>query len=608
MAVPCWSRRRTLGTQGTGRARQREAEATVWSDVSVRRASWIAIGVGFTFFFTFSAYVCDDAFISFRTVDNFVRGYGLRWNVVDRVQVFTSPLHTLAIAALYWPIHEPGWSAGPDRIYWLAIAFSYVVSLAGLIWMGARVRNAWLLLPAFLLLMSSQAFVTFTSSGLETPLTYLFVILFYTRFLWTEPETPRDHFWLLLWASLAVVNRLDTSLLFLPACVWLVAAGFRRLGPGVARPVLLASLPMLLWFGFALVYFGFFLPNAYFVKLGLGIDRWVLVEMSSAYFTLSWTQDPVTLGTITLAAVLASRELRTGLGALASLLYVGYVWWIGGDFLGHRFLASPFLLSTLLILRFFDSHALPRAPVWCATAAVTLLLYGAVTEASPIRAWRDLPLPLDVRFYYDGSNPARWRPGIGFPFGYFGPVDDSAKCLKIRVTTPPGLIVAGGGLRGFCAGPKIQLTQPSGLMDALMARLPLRVYRHFLPGHLKRAYPAGYYDTLHSGENTIVDSGVAEYWEKVRLVTRGPLFTRERWAAIAELNLTSARRYRYPYVPADPPYPKLFQRELPSLVDQLAELREGRHPERLVGGDARRDRDAVKRVLEQQREEAARNR
>jgi hypothetical protein len=38
------------------------------------------------------AWVCDDAYITFKTVDNFVEGYGLRWNVLERVQVHTHPL------------------------------------------------------------------------------------------------------------------------------------------------------------------------------------------------------------------------------------------------------------------------------------------------------------------------------------------------------------------------------------------------------------------------------------------------------------------------------------------------------------------------------------
>jgi hypothetical protein len=39
-----------------------------------------------------NAWICDDAYITFRTVDNFIQGYGLRWNIQERVQTYTHPL------------------------------------------------------------------------------------------------------------------------------------------------------------------------------------------------------------------------------------------------------------------------------------------------------------------------------------------------------------------------------------------------------------------------------------------------------------------------------------------------------------------------------------
>ena len=39
-----------------------------------------------------TAWISDDAYITFRVADNFVNGYGLRWNIEDRVQVFTNTL------------------------------------------------------------------------------------------------------------------------------------------------------------------------------------------------------------------------------------------------------------------------------------------------------------------------------------------------------------------------------------------------------------------------------------------------------------------------------------------------------------------------------------
>ena len=51
-----------------------------------------------------TAWMCDDAYITLRTVDNFVSGFGPRWNVAERVQAYTHPLwmFVLALAVLLY--------------------------------------------------------------------------------------------------------------------------------------------------------------------------------------------------------------------------------------------------------------------------------------------------------------------------------------------------------------------------------------------------------------------------------------------------------------------------------------------------------------------------
>ena len=49
----------------------------------------------------------DDAFITLRTVDNFVAGHGLRWNVAERVQAYTHPLWLFVLALPYSITREP---------------------------------------------------------------------------------------------------------------------------------------------------------------------------------------------------------------------------------------------------------------------------------------------------------------------------------------------------------------------------------------------------------------------------------------------------------------------------------------------------------------------
>ena len=46
--------------------------------------------IGFALFVLVNAWVSEDAYITLRVIDNFFNGYGLRWNINERVQVDTS--------------------------------------------------------------------------------------------------------------------------------------------------------------------------------------------------------------------------------------------------------------------------------------------------------------------------------------------------------------------------------------------------------------------------------------------------------------------------------------------------------------------------------------
>ena len=54
-----------------------------------------------------TAWVGDDAFITLRVIDNVVNGWGLRFNVIERVQVFTHPLWLIVITPFYALTREP---------------------------------------------------------------------------------------------------------------------------------------------------------------------------------------------------------------------------------------------------------------------------------------------------------------------------------------------------------------------------------------------------------------------------------------------------------------------------------------------------------------------
>ncbi len=63
-----------------------------------------------------AAWLSDDSYITLRTIDNFWNGYGLRWNVIERVQTFTDPLWMLLLAAAYGVTREAFSRPSPCRL------------------------------------------------------------------------------------------------------------------------------------------------------------------------------------------------------------------------------------------------------------------------------------------------------------------------------------------------------------------------------------------------------------------------------------------------------------------------------------------------------------
>jgi arabinofuranosyltransferase len=350
---------------------------------------WWAIFAVFGLLFYFNAYVCDDAFITFRAVDNFVRGYGLRWNAADRVQVFTSPLFTVLFALPYSVIFDRSAIPNPSRAYWLAIALSFVLSMGIVVSLRRAIERTSTFIALFAVLMASQAFVTFTSSGLETPLCLLVVALFYGRWLRGDPREMRGYGWLLALAAATVLTRQDLVLLMAPATLQLVITGWRRYGRRLLVPVAAATAPLVAWHAFSLVYYGFLLPNSYYAKLGLDAPSSLVWSLGRHYFAACLRQDPVTVAVCGLALLVCVTDRRLLIAGAGILMHLLYICSIGGDFIGYRFLAPPFLVSALILAKWLDAVETRRPVGLWRIAVAAAAVYSLVVPYSPVRAIRD---------------------------------------------------------------------------------------------------------------------------------------------------------------------------------------------------------------------------
>jgi len=101
----------------------------------------------FLFLLIRTAWVGDDVFITLRTVDNFIHGYGLRWNISDRVQSYTHPLWMLMMIPLYAILRNG---------YLTAVLLSFLFTIPLILWIAfkSNIRPIDSILTLTLLLLS----------------------------------------------------------------------------------------------------------------------------------------------------------------------------------------------------------------------------------------------------------------------------------------------------------------------------------------------------------------------------------------------------------------------------------------------------------------------
>ena len=475
-----------------------------------------------------SAWMHDDAYITFRTVDNFINGYGLRWNTAERVQAYTHPLWMFLVSAFYAVTHEA---------FYTVICLSIGLSAATVLVIGFGIASSTSTgVLGILVLTLSKAFVDYSTSGLENPLTHFLYASFLVAFLRSE-QNLASLYLLSSIAALCAFNRMDTLLLCLPVLLFVLAKAGRLSGVAVAAA---GFLPLIVWEAFSLFYYGFPFPNTAYAKLfSTGVGAASLARHGGYYLTNSARLDPLTLSAIAggIAVGLASRETRS-LPVIGGILaYLLYVVSIGGDFVTGRFLAAPLLGAVVLLSRWHSAST----RLVLATSALVLVVGFASAD----------PPPLSTAAYGSTGKPQMDANGIADERAYYYPYTGLLRTFHgVKPSDHPWAVEGararkeGGpldirgdiGLFGYYAGPAVHVLDLWGLGDPLLARLPARQDIRWRVGHFQRAVPDGYVETLASGQNRIADRSLARYYDKLAIVTRGRLFDPDRWVEIWKLN------------------------------------------------------------------------
>ncbi len=510
----------------------------------------------FTWFIFSHAWVTDDAYFTFRTIENWVNGYGLTWNIAERVQVYTHPLWMFLLSVFYFVTRE---------VYLTSIIASLLVSTLAILLLVLRVAPTKLsAIVGVSLLAGSSAYVDYSTSGLENPLSHLLIVVFcFVIALGTNLK--HRTFWMSFVACLAALNRLDTVLLFLSVLVIeLVLAKNRK---KTALEMLLGFLPLMLWEIFSLIYYGFPFPNTYYAKTYnfLPLDQKILSGLNYLWFSVLY--DPVTILVIVfgLGLLMAQRHRMATAFAVGALAYVTYVVIIGGDFMGGRLLTPAYLLIVVGLVMFLLPKITARrllilvAGIFSVTLLAASPAYTLYAKDFQVSRWN---LVVDQRmrfiraglFQMDDFRAFNIDPQHGwinntafFVRSVFRgtafrtePEDDWVKLGKsLRAQADengPFVETHISGIVAYYAGPGVHVVNNAAITDPLLAHLPPVYSSNWRPGHFFRVYPAGYIQVLEGDGDRLDDEEIAAYYDLIQRVTRGPLFAQERFAAILQLN------------------------------------------------------------------------
>jgi arabinofuranosyltransferase len=490
--------------------------------LSTENRTWIAVCSLFFFCFVLmrTAWLADDASFTIRTVLNWINGYGPVFNVGERVQAYTHPLWFLVLSFFTLITNNVFFS-----IFFLSISLSLLN-----VWVLIRHISTSLTgcLLAVIALLFSKAFIDYSTSGLENPLSHLFILLSsYYAFAFSKNPSNKNLFLFTIVISLLYLTRQDLILCVMPLGV-LILFKAKKQKLQYVRAIAFGLLPAISWLLLSLWYYGFPFPNSAYAKLGHEIGMMELISQGGLYFLDSLSNDPLTLVTIVLGLALSIRGSAIAKAmSLGIVLYLLYILLIGGDSMGGRFLTVPLLIACVIISRTSLSNKLAA---FISVLLISLALFNSPSTMLSNYSSRGSPLILgniDVRSELNNDRD-----------NLMNLVDRATFLYPERNSSlEPELAVTCKAYAGISKGPVLQLINPCGLSDPLIARLPARQDQTRKMGHFERELPLGYIESVRSGQNALVDEATRNYYEYIKLITQGPLLSWDRLKAIMLVNL-----------------------------------------------------------------------
>jgi len=512
------------------------------------------------------AWLSDDSLITLRTALNITHGWGPGFNATESVQAYTHPLWFLLWALIGVITNEWVWGILLCGIVLTAVAVGVLV------WRTGSVARIIFLTG---MLIFSNGFIEYSTSGLENPLAYLTLALAFSLTL--EISRRQEKWWWVRPALIGAVfaaaflTRFDLSLILLPV-IFVVILKWRKNPLAIVVAACSFMIPLVVWFIWSWVTYHSILPNTFAAKRNVEIPQSELVGQGLRYLYVSFEHDPVSL-LLLLIGVLAGLVYGTMLvkaWTIGIVLYVFYTVAIGGDFMASRFIAVPVFVSALVLAVVSTRREEPRsmptplaisrdpllAPGVAIVALVFVLLLTSLAGQTPVAVanyqaerWQfeqntNASISDERGFYVsngkslkemiDKLSLAYVNPDVS-PLGDGSGLNRSLREINKAAQNWPnndggftlpsevGAFCGGLGYLGIATGPITHLVDTCALTDRFLAQQTCKPAEPFAwrPGHLSRIVPEGYLDAIASADPKRVSDAVLAYelanlWEVIR--------------------------------------------------------------------------------------------
>jgi arabinofuranosyltransferase len=319
----------------------------------------------FLYSFLSRIWVAEDAYITFRHIQNFLNNYGLTFNINERIEGFTHPLWVIfliILAKLDFSLHFGSLLLG---------CFFTILGMGLLIYHFIIKIYKWdyynktiLIIPIFFII--HDGFRSFWTSGLEFSLTFFLISLF--LILNANKELTKPEYNAIIFAFL-YLTRPELGILFVYYGIYYFIIHIKRKNFfNLFIIVLKFTTPFILITGlyhlFRWFYYHELFPNTFYAK-----SSEILWKEGLLYLWHTIFYSPLLLPMIFLLIIYKiflkykNRYFLRDLGAI--LLHVLYLISIGGDFMAYRLLLPDlvilyvylYIITNELQSKIFNKHS-----------------------------------------------------------------------------------------------------------------------------------------------------------------------------------------------------------------------------------------------------------